>query len=419
MFALVDGNSFYCSCERVFRPELKTAPIVVLSNNDGCVVARTLEAKKMGIKMGTPFFQIKDLVQQNKLIAFSSNYELYADLSRRMMATIASLVSNIEVYSIDECFADVSQLSQLRQLGLDIKARVYQWVGIPTCVGIAPTKTLAKFCNHLAKRHRSCFDGVVVWTDWSEAIQERALKSESVIEIWGIGHRTGKKLIAQGINTAWDFINAHTPSLRGQFGVVVERTQREMQGIVCDELHLESENRKSLIRSRGFGQPVKNLESLQAAITHHVTTGAQKLREQKTVANMLAVFSNTNCFRDDRPQYSNHQLIVLPNSTNDTIILNRFAQQLLQKIFRSGFEYKKCGIELSCIEPEGIRQRDFWLPENPDRTALMNTLDSITKRFGRQKICLATELQNTDWLMKRDSLSPCFTTKWSDLLEVN
>lgn len=418
MFALIDGNSFYCSCERVFRPELRTVPMVVLSNNDGCVVARTPEAKALGIKMGTPYFEIKPLVLQGKIIAFSSNYELYADISRRMMSTIASLVPQIEIYSIDECFADVSGMNNLKQLGLDIRKRVLQWTGIPTCIGIAQTKTLAKFCNHLAKRHRGHFNGVVIWTDWTDEIKKRALKSALVNEIWGIGSRISKKLMSQGIINAYDFIHAHTPTLRNQFGVVIERTQREMQGIACNELHTEPESRKSLIRSRGFGQPVKDIQSLQAAVTHHITSGAQKLREQNTVANMVAVFINTNRFRDDLPQYSNHKMLVLPKSTNDTITLNRAAQQLLKVIYRPGFEYKKSGIELGCIEPDCFKQQDFWL-QNENRTDLMNTLDTITNRFGQKRICLASELQASDWLMKRDKLSPCFTTRWSDLLEVN
>ena len=231
MYALIDGNSFYASCERVFRPELKCTPLVVLSNNDGCVVARSTEAKSLGIKMGVPFYQIKHLVRQGRLKAFSSNYELYADISRRMMETIATLAPAIEVYSIDECFADLAGMSNLAKHGRQIRQRVLQWVGIPTCVGIAPTKTLAKFCNHLAKQYPDHFGGVVVWPDWPESVRQRALASQNVSEIWGIGARTAEKLAAHGIHTGYDFATAHTATLRARYGVAIERVQRELQGV--------------------------------------------------------------------------------------------------------------------------------------------------------------------------------------------
>lgn len=253
MYALIDGNSFYCSCERVFRPDLKTTAIVVLSNNDGCVVARTSEAKTLGIKMGVPYFQVRHLEKQGRLQVFSSNYELYADFSRRMMMTIASLVPAIEVYSIDECFADMTGMNNLAEHGRAIKARVMQWVGIPTCVGIAPTKTLAKFCNHLAKRYPDHFGGVVVWPDWSVKVQRRALASEPVSEIWGIGRRTAEKLNTQGIQTALDFMLADSATIRRRYGVTIERVQRELQGIPCDVLQLDIPQKSNLSAAAASG----------------------------------------------------------------------------------------------------------------------------------------------------------------------
>ena len=412
MYALIDGNSFYASCERVFRPDLKNKAIVVLSNNDGCVVARSAEAKALGIKMGVPYFQVQHFERQGRLKVFSSNYELYADLSRRMMETISSLVPAIEVYSIDECFADLSGVANLSKIGHQIKERVYRWVGIPTCVGIAPTKTLAKFCNHLAKQYPKHFGGVVVWADWPAHIQQRALASQPMSEVWGIGSRTAAKLGKQGIITALDFINADTYTLRRRYGVVVERVQRELQGMPCHELELITEKRQHIVRSRSFGTAVTEIEDLQAAISHHISSGAEKLRKENTHACMLSVFIQTNRFRIELPQYYGHQVTsIIP--TSDTILLNRAAQQLLSVIYRSGFSYKKCGIELSGIE--SVRQDDlFDAPATHDE--LMRSIDKINAKFGRLTITLATEKLATQWQMNRQNLSPCYTTRINDLL---
>lgn len=412
MYALIDGNSFYASCERVFRPELKHTAIVVLSNNDGCVVARSAEAKAMGIKMGVPYYQVQHLEKQGHLKVFSSNYELYADLSRRMMDTIAGLVPSIEVYSIDECFADLTGMENLAGIGREIRERVLRWIGIPTCVGVAPTKTLAKFCNHLAKKYPKHFGGVVVWTDWSVAIQQRALSSQSVSEVWGIGDRTATKLNKQGIFTAWDFVNADSYTLRCRYGVVIERVQRELQGISCHELEIISDKKQHILRSRSFGRTVTQIEDLQAAISHHISSGAAKLRQEKTQACTLSVFIQTNRFREELPQYYGHRITsIFP--TSDSIVLNRFAQNLLGDIYRSGFIYKKCGIGLGGIEQ--IAQNDlFGSPVTHE--VLMQSIDQINTKFGRDTISLAAEKLGRQWHMSRQNLSPCYTTRMNDLL---
>ena len=416
MFALIDGNSFYCSCERVFRPELKNVPIVVLSNNDGCVVARSAEAKALGIKMGEPYFRVKHLVSQGRLKAYSSNYELYADLSRRMMETIAGCVPAVEIYSIDECFADMSGIENLTELGCQIKQRVLQWVGIPTCVGIAPTKTLAKFCNHLAKRYPDHFGGVVVWSNWNETVRLRALRSQGVDEIWGIGGRTATKLATQGIYTALDFVRADTATLRRRYGVTVERTQREMQGIVCDGLHPNAQPRQNIVRSRSFGTRIETLEALQAAVTHHVSLGAEALRKDGLTASAVSVFLHTDFFREDEPQYHNSLAQNLIVSTADTVHLNRIAQQLLADIYRSGYLYKKCGIELHGLKPATQMQADLWEPTKAN--PVMEAWDKINRQFGRGHLKLASELLADDWKMNRDRLSPCYTTQFMDLLVI-
>ena len=416
MFALIDGNSFYCSCERVFRLELKNVPVVVLSNNDGCVVARSTEAKALGIKMGEPYFRVKHLVSQGRLKAYSSNYELYADLSRRMMETIAGCVPAVEVYSIDECFADMSGIENLTELGCQIRQRVLQWVGIPTCVGIAPTKTLAKFCNHLAKRYPDHFRGVVVWGDWNETIRLRALRSQGVDEIWGIGRRTADKLSEQGIRTALDFVEADTATIRRRYGVTVERTQREMQGIVCDGLHPNAQPRQNLVRSRSFGTRIETLEALQAAVTHHVSLGAEALRKDGLTASAVSVFLHTDFFCEDEPQYHNSlaQNLIVPIA--DTVHLNRIAQRLLADIYRSGYLYKKCGIELHGLKPATQMQADLWEPTKAN--PVMEAWDKINRQYGRGHLKLASELLADDWKMNRDRLSPCYTTQFMDLLVI-
>jgi len=412
MFALIDGNSFYASCERIFRPELKDTAIVVLSNNDGCVVARSAEAKALGIKMGVPYYQVRHLEKQGRLKVFSSNYELYADLSRRMMDTIAGLVPAIEVYSIDECFADLTGMGNLAEIGREIRGRVLRWIGIPTCVGVAPTKTLAKFCNHLAKKYPKHFGGVVVWADWSSDIQRRALESQSVSEVWGIGIQTAAKLNKQGIFTAWDFVNADSYTLRCRYGVVIERVQRELQGISCHELEIISDKKQHILRSRSFGRSVTQIEDLQAAISHHISSGAAKLRQEKTQACTLSVFIQTNRFREELPQYYGHRITsIFP--TSDSIVLNRFAQNLLGDIYRSGFIYKKCGIGLGGIEQ--IAQNDlFGSPVTHE--VLMQSIDQINTKFGRDTISLAAEKLGRQWHMSRQNLSPCYTTRMNDLL---
>ncbi len=418
MYALIDGNSFYASCERIFRPDLKHTPLVVLSNNDGCVVARSAEAKALGIKMGTPYFQIKSLVSIGRVVAMSSNYELYADLSRRMMGTIASLVPAIEVYSIDECFADMTGMADLAKHGHAIKERVSKWVGIPTCVGIAPTKTLAKFCNHLAKQYPSYFNGVVVWDDWPTAIQERALASQPAAEIWGIGRRTAGKLAAQQIQTALDFYRTDPATLRARYGVVIERIHRELHGYVCDGLQTHTDTRKHIVRSRSFGRMVSEPEPLEASITHHITSAAATLRKEGTQAATVAVFIYTNRFRDDLPQYSGHLMTTLPAPTDDTLTLNRVALALLGNIYRPDFQYKKAGIELGGIQPPGIVQTDFWQAETASRKSLLAAWDDITSRYGRHSIRLGSELLSRDWYMNRDVLSPCYTTSFNDVVVI-
>ena len=396
MYALIDGNCFFVSCERAFRPDLKNVPVVVLSSNDGCVVSRSPEAKQLGIKMSEPYFQIKHLVQSGELVVFSSNFTLYSDLSRRMMETIASTVPSISVYSIDECFASLDGMSNLYETGILIKEKVLRWVGIPTCIGIAPTRTLAKFCNRMAKEYPT-LNGVVVWNDWSEDIQRRALKSQSVGEIWGIGRQLLKHLNAQGIFTALDFYEYDAATLRRLYGVTVERTYREMHGTPCSTMADTPERPQQILRSRSFGHLITDLESLEAAVSHHTKVAVRKLWEEQCTATTVSVFVYTNRFRKQDEQYHAKQSTKLASSTNDWLSINKAAQSLLHLIFRPGLNYKKCGVELSGINPVGTGlQQDFW-EEDTTHKKLMQTIGDIQHRFGRDSINLGCELLSNNW----------------------
>ncbi|MBP6861659.1 MAG: Y-family DNA polymerase [Neisseriaceae bacterium] len=415
MYALVDGNCFYASCERVFRPDLKHKPVVVLSNNDGCVVARSQEAKDLGVAMAVPYFKVAHLVRSGQLTVFSSNYELYADMSRRMMTTIQSLAPAIEVYSIDECFADLSGLPQLRAQGVAIRQRVAQWLGLPTCVGIAPTKTLAKFCNHLAKKHGRYFEGVVVWGDWSEAVRRRALQSEPATTVWGIGRRLGRQLAEQGIVTAWDVHQADTATLRQRYGVVVERVQRELQGVACEGM-VGDEPRQQILRSRSFAHDLTELAPLQAAISHHVSEAAGLLRAQGSQAQLLHLFLYGNRYGEERHQAYESVALVQPSA--DTLLLNQQAQTLLKKAYRRGRRYKKCGIALAGLSSgtQGV-QADLWTAPCAQKSeAIMGVLDAVRQHYGRGSVRLGSELLSDEWFMQQAHLSPCFTTRFEDLL---
>jgi DNA polymerase V len=411
VFALVDGNSFYASCEKVFRPDLCDKPVVVLSNNDGCVVARSAEAKALGIPMGAPLFQIRAAVQKHGIAVFSSNYELYADMSARIMATIATLVPRIEVYSIDECFADLSGLPNRTALGHEIRNRIFQWIRIPTCVGIGSSKVLAKLANHVAKKNNT-LNGVCNLIDIPSTQLDAILESVTVRDIWGIGSKLSVQLHSMGITTARQLRDANQNIIRQRFGVVVERIGRELAGYSCLEINEVNEPNKQLIRSRSFGQLITEKHALQAAISTHISSAAEALREQNTRAAILTVFIHTNRFREQDAQYYGTRSVSITTATSDTLILNNLAMRLLDKTYRPGYCYKKAGVMLSGIESAKLQQEDlFALAENPARAKLMEAFDKLNSRYGRGAVQLATAAQSEDWRMCREKLSPAYTTQ--------
>ena len=413
-FALVDCNNFYVSCERVFRPDLRYTPLVVLSNNDGCVVSRSNEAKALGVKMGQPWFEAQALAEAHGILALSSNYALYADMSNRVMRILSDFSPRQEVYSIDECFVDLTGMPHLKAVSDAIRERVTGWTGIPVCVGIGPTKTLAKLANHIAKKHPRS-QGVFNYNALSMAQQDRLLARIAVSEVWGVGRRLTVQLQAHGIETVQDLRTAHTPTLRSAFGVVMEKTQRELQGTACMDLQEAASPKKQIIASRSFGQPVTALPVLQDAVSHFVSLACAKLRAQNAQAALIQVFLQTNRFRQNQPQYNPCLAVPLPQATSDSLVVNRWAAALLERMYRPDYRYKKAGVMLSDISPAGLQQTDWLEPAAPTQTPLMNALDQLNQRYGRGTVKISGQGASSAWHMKQERKSPHYTTDWQGL----
>lgn len=419
VFALVDCNNFYASCEKLFRPDLKDTPVVVLSNNDGCVVARSREAKSLGIKMGVPVFQIKAEMQRHGIFAFSSNYALYADLSSRVMRTLEEMAPRVEVYSIDEAFLDLTGIESaisLVEFGQQVRERIGHWIGITVCVGIAPTKTLAKLANHAAKKYPAT-QGVVDLTNPDR--QRRLLSLVPVDDVWGVGRRLSKRLNALGITTALDLANASPRAIRDQFSVVLERTVRELNGESCIELEEIPPTKKQIVCSRSFGAKVTQFELLREAVCEYATRATEKLRKEQQQAKVMTVFIRTSPFKDNEPQYSNSasgELLIPSCDTRDFIEL---ANHLLKRIWKDGFRYAKAGVMLSDFYDPGMFQPGLFdgVSTRSNSQQLMSVLDTINQS-GAGKVFFAGQGTKKDWSMKREHLSPAYTTRWDQLPRV-
>ncbi len=419
VFALVDCNNFYASCEKLFRPDLKDTPVVVLSNNDGCVVARSREAKLLGIKMGVPVFQIKAEMQRHGILSFSSNYALYADLSSRVMRTLEEMAPRVEVYSIDEAFLDLTGIESaisLVEFGQQVRERIGHWIGITVCVGIAPTKTLAKLANHAAKKYPAT-QGVVDLTNPER--QRRLLALVPVVDVWGVGRRLSKRLNALGITTALDLANASPRAIRDQFSVVLERTVRELNGESCIELEEIPPTKKQIVCSRSFGAKVTQFELLREAVCEYATRATEKLRKEQQQAKVMTVFIRTSPFKDNEPQYSNSasgELLIPSCDTRDFIEL---ANHLLKRIWKDGFRYAKAGVMLSDFYDPGMFQPGLFddVSTRSNSQQLMSVLDTINQS-GAGKVFFAGQGTKKDWSMKREHLSPAYTTRWDQLPRV-
>lgn len=423
-FALVDVNNFYVSCERLFDPTLIGAPTVVLSNGDGCIVARSAEVKAMGVPMGMPWHQMQDLVRQHGIQYRSSNYVLYGDMSRRTMAVIGQFVDgrDQEVYSIDESFLDLTRYPLLNglTLGTQIRQRAARWCGMPVCVGIAPTRTLAKLANHLAKK-RPRFEGVCDLSAMPAGDFLAITETLDVGDVWGIGAKLSSHLKCMGIATVAQLLAADPMRLRERFGVMVERTVRELQGTPCQGLDVV-EPRQQIIASRSFGGPVYTLDELKAAVQTYVGRAAYKLRGQGSRASVVKVWLETNRFRPQTPQYHPCAGVRLHNPTDDVADLTFTASMVLARIFKPGFRYTKAGVILEeLVDQDHVQGSLFGAAEaSPRRQALMATLDRIQARFGRSEVGVGHAGVKADkvWTMRRGRLSPCYTTDWDQLLVV-
>ncbi len=415
--ALVDCNNFYVSCERVFRPDLARVPMVVLSNNDGCVVSRSNEAKTLGIKMGQPWFDCKKLAEKHGILALSSNYALYADLSNRVMGILSEFAPRHEVYSIDECFVDLTGIPKLRELSYAMRERVMQWTGIPVCVGIGPTKTLAKLANHVAKKHPRS-RGVFNYNALTPHQKTHLLQRIPVEEVWGVGHQRTQSLARYGVHSVQDLRLAHTPTLRAAFGVVMEKTQRELQEVSCITLQDIQPDRQQIIASRSFGKMVTDLHVLKDALSTFVANASAKLRAQNCETSVIQVFLQTNRFRQDLPQYMPSLAVPLPYPTCDSLVINRWAAYLCERMFKEGYQYKKAGIMLSEIHPETQRQGDLLEEDIPTHNRLMQTLDALNQRFGRGTVKVSTQGLYREWHMRQESKSPNYTTCWQEIPQV-
>ncbi len=417
VFALVDCNNFYASCEKLFRPDLMDTPVVVLSNNDGCVVARSREAKKLGIKMGVPVFQVRELIQKHGVVAFSSNYALYADMSQRVMSTLESLAPRVEVYSIDESFLDLSGVDfsqSLTEFGVQVRKVVQKWTGITVCVGIAPTKTLAKLANHAAKTWPKT-GGVVDLTD--RVRQRKLLALLPVDEVWGIGGKLTKLLQQLGINTALQLADADPEYIRQQFSVVVERTVRELNGESCIALEEMAPTKKQIVSSRAFGERITDKQQMREAISEYISRACKKLRQEQQAAKHLTVFLRTSPFSDKDAPYSASKSVELDTPSSDTRVFLTQAMKLLDGLWLDGYRYAKAGVMLADFYDPGVYQPSLFdepvVTKESDQK-LMQLIDQLNTKHTKA-LWFASQGNKQEWSMKRELLSPAYTTNWREL----
>lgn len=421
MYALCDVNSFYASCETVFRPDLKGRPVVVLSNNDGCVIARSAEAKKLGIKMGEPYFRQKDLFHRHGVLCFSSNYELYADMSNRVMTTLEEMAPRCEIYSIDEAFCDLTGVRNCRELtdfGREIRATVLQRTHLTVGVGIAQTKTLAKLANHAAKQWQRQTGGVV---DLSSVDRQRKLMAAlPVDEVWGIGRRISKKLEAMGIKTVLQLADTDIRFIRKHFNVVLERTVRELRGEPCLALEEFAPAKQEIICSRSFSGRITEYEEMRQAICSYASRAAEKLRGEHQYCRFISAFVKTSPFALNEPYYGNNASVKLLTPTQDSRDIISAGIRCLDTIWKDGHRYQKAGVMLGDFFSQGVAQLNLFDDNAPRKNSarLMEVLDLLNAKDGRGTLYFAGQGIQPQWQMRREMLSPRYTTRYSDLLVV-
>ena len=418
MFALVDCNNFYASCERVFSPKLNNRPVIVLSNNDGCVIARSNEAKALGIKMGEPAFKIKESLRKNNVAVFSSNFALYGDMSQRVMNTLGTVAPEMEIYSIDEAFLDLSELTHtnLQEYGRKIRDTVMRQTGIPISIGIASTKTLSKVANHIAKRKKKDV-GVFILNDENT---EDTLSHFPIENIWGIGRRYAAFLKSHNIHTALEFRNANEKWIKRHLTVTGARMIRELKGLSCLPLESVRPDKKAICTSRSFGIMVEDIAQLRESVAMYATRCAEKLRKQTSCAGIISVFINTNRFKPELPQYNNCQVIKLSVPTDSTAEIIKQSIRGLEAIYKTGYKYKKAGVIVTGIVPENqVQQALFDVMDRKKDRRMTKVMDKINGAMGRDVVRYAVQGFDRKWRLRQEQLSPCYTTRWSNILTVN
>lgn len=417
MIALVDCNNFFVSCERIFRPDLWNKPVCVLSNNDGCVIARSNEVKAIGVKMGEPVFKCKHLFEKHNVTLFSTNFPLYGNISKRVMGILSQYSNKQEIYSIDESFLELKPYDgNYQALGEEIRSKIDKWVGVPTCVGMASTKTLAKIANHIAKKYPQ-LEGVHIIDTEEKRI--KALKWIPIEEVWGVGRKNALKMKKYGIRTAQDYVELSDTFIKTSFTIVGLRMKYELLGVPSIPLEHRETERKSISHSRTFSEPIQEKKSLEGILARFVSSVMEKLRDQKTCVKELTVYISTSRFAQGGDLYNNSQSISLPVASSSTIEVLKYSKEILSRIYRSGYKYKKMGIILSKLVPQNSVQTDLF--DKIDRQkdmGLMKVLDSVNSKMGKGKLGLASEMCKTG-KVEKENLSPEYTTKWSEILEIN
>ena len=413
VFALIDCNAFYVSCERVFNPKLNNKPVVALSNNDGCIIARSKEAKALGIKMGVPLFKVKDIVERENVIVFSSNYTLYADMSRRVMNIISEFTPSIEVYSIDEAFIELTNMNvDYESYARHMRKVILQYTGIPVSIGIASTKTLTKVANHIAKDDES-LEGVCSLIQHENL--DQVLEDTNVADVWGVGRQLSKKLIANGIFNAKLLKNCEDAWVRKMMSVNGLKTVSELREISCLDLEETSATRKSCCTTRSFGKPLINLEDIEQAVTTFARRATERIRGENLIASTVSVFLRTNPF-DRNCYYSNSSTTTLSYPTYDTVQIVKTALQLTKIIFRENYKYKKAGVLLSGFYEKGTETKDLFSEARYRSPKLMSAVDQINERYGSDTIQIATECQMGKWKQKRKNCTQRYTTQLDNVL---
>ncbi|GAA4078170.1 Y-family DNA polymerase [Flavobacterium cheonanense] len=421
MYALVDCNNFYASCERVFQPQYNGKPVVILSNNDGCVISRSNEAKEVGVPMGAPEFKIRELLKEKNVKVFSSNYPLYGDLSNRVMKTLEAFTPNLEIYSIDEAFLnfDGMSISDYHDYGIQMKKRVQKWVGIPVCVGFAPTKALSKVANRIAKKFQDRTQGIYVID--SEEKRIKAIKWTKIEDVWGIGRRLTKKMMSHNILTAYDFTKPqHEAWIRKEMGVIGMRLKYELEGKSVLDLEPIREQKKSIATTRSFPKQISEFDDLRERVATFSAICAEKLRKQKSCCQTIIVMLVIDKHKYESQKYYFNKAITLPYSTNSTLTISNVAISMLKDLYKGneGIKFKKAGVIVTELIDEDKKQLQLFEEENPKHLAIMKAMDFLNAKIGDRKVKLGTQNLNLTWNMKQNHLSPRYTTRFNEILEI-